>query len=91
MSQSLTITGIYRNGQQLTIGLHNPNNNRVATSQEFAHLRKMYKQYFKPLKHKFIAIKVHTHTMNGGCPIYGQSHTTLLDAYRTILNDIPDF
>lgn len=91
MSQSLIIIGTYRNNRSMVVGLSNPKNNRVANSEEFAHLRKMYKLYFKPNKHKFKTVKILTNTMEGGTSTYGQRHDTLLSAYRCILNDTPDF
>ena len=57
MSQSLTIIGKYKNNKRLLVGLHNPQNNRVANENEFIHLKAMIEKYIKPHLSKFKTVK----------------------------------
>lgn len=87
MSQSLLISGKFRNNKRLSIGLYNPVNNAVAGPEEFEHLKNMFKQYIVPNKNRFKEVTIAVCTMAHG-EVYVSS---LLKAYRLILSDKPDF
>lgn len=65
MSQSILVTGIYRNNKTIGVGLHNPKNNRIANKKEFKHLFDMYTKHLYPISQKFKRIDISVWLHNG--------------------------
>ena len=65
MSQSITITGTYRNNKTRSVGLHNPKNNRHFNGNEEKHLWTMVNEYIQPVRDKFKALSVSAYLQDG--------------------------